>query len=77
MLAVIGLLAVAGTARRSYRRTHLAVAAGLGLIGLDAVIVVTAAVAAPAFVWPMALAVPVSLTRIALTARALPRLLTH
>jgi hypothetical protein len=35
------------------------------------------ALIAPPFVWPLALAVPASLARIALTARMLPRLLAR
>lgn len=76
LLAVIAVLVLAATGRHSYRRTRLTIAAGVGVIGLDgALIAVLLAVAAP-FVWPMALAVTGSLARIALTARALPRILT-
>jgi hypothetical protein len=77
LLTVIGLLTTAATTRRSYRRTRLAGPAALGLIGLDTAIVLTTALAAPTLTWPMTLAIPLSLTRIALTTRALPPLLTH
>jgi hypothetical protein len=72
---VVALLAVAATGLRSYRRTRLAAAAGLGIVGLDGALLVAVALTAPPFTWPLALAVPASLTRLALTARVLPRLL--
>jgi hypothetical protein len=37
----------------------------------------TTLLAAPAFVWPMVLAAPASLARLALTTRAVPRLLSR
>lgn len=77
LLAVIVLLLAAATGRRSVRRTRLTAGAALAVIGLDGAILTIVAVTAPAFVWPMALAVPASLTRMALTARALPRMLTR
>ena len=77
LLAVIGVLVVAATGRRSYRRTRLAAAAGAGLVGLDGALLVTVALLAPPVSWPLALAVPASLTRLVLTARAVPRLLTR
>jgi hypothetical protein len=75
LLAVVVVLMLAATARRSYRRTRFAAGAGLCLIALDGAALVTMALIAPPFVWPMALAVTASLARMALTARALPRLL--
>jgi hypothetical protein len=77
LLAVIAMLVLAVTGRRSYRRTRIAAGAGLGMIGLDSAILATILVVAPPFVWPMALAVPASLTRITLTARLLPQLLAR
>ncbi len=75
LLAVIATLAIAATARRSYRRTRITAAAGLGLIAIDVTMLATAGFVAPAFRWPVALAVAASLTRATLTARAMPRLL--
>lgn len=75
LLAVIAMLALAATGRHSYRRTRIAVGAGIGMIGLDCAILATMMVIAPPFVWPMALAVPASLTRMTLTARLMPQLL--
>jgi len=77
LLAVIVMLVLAMTGRRSYRRTRMAAGAGLGLIGLDGAMLALMVLIAPPFVWPMALAVPASLTRMALTARAMPRLLAR
>ena len=75
LLAVIVLLVVAATGRRSYRRTRVAAGAGLGLIGLDGAMLAMMLLIAPPFVWPMAVAVPASLTRMALTSRAMPGML--
>ena len=75
LLAVVTMLVLAASARRSYRRTRIAVAAGLGMIGLDGVILATVMLIGPPFVWPMALAVPASITRMALTAPVVARLL--
>lgn len=58
------------------RMTTLAVPAGLALILLDAAMLTAVALAAPHLTWPMALAVPASLIRIAYAARAVPRILT-
>jgi hypothetical protein len=77
LLAVVAMLALAATARRSYRRTRIAACAGMCLIGLDGAALITMALVAPPFGWPMALAVAASLTRMVLTARVLPRLLAR
>jgi hypothetical protein len=77
LLAVVANLAVAATAHGSLRRTRLGAAGGLGLVVLDATMLAALAWIAPAFVWPMALAIPASLTRMAWTVRALPRVLSH
>lgn len=77
LLAVIGTLAVAATARRSYRRTRVALAGGLGLIALDAAVLATVLLVGRPHVWALALAVPASLVRMVLTAGAVPRLLTR
>jgi hypothetical protein len=75
LLVAVALLVLAATGRRSYRRTRLAAGAGLVVIGLDGTMLATMALIAPPFVWPLALAVPASLTRLTLTARVMPRLL--
>lgn len=77
LLVVVAMLVLAATGHRSYRRTRIAAGAGLGLIGLDGAILTTVVLIAPPFVWPMALAVPASLTRMVLTARVMPRLLAR
>ncbi len=77
LLGTITTLALAATARRGYRRTRLAAAGACALVGLDAVMLGTVAAVAPALAWPMAVAVPVSLARVGLTLRALPRVLAR
>jgi hypothetical protein len=72
LLTVAATLAIAATARHSYRRTRLGTAASLGLLILDATMLATITLAAPALVWPMLAAIPVSLARITLTLRSLP-----
>ena len=74
LLATIGVLAIAATSRRSYRRTRLTVLAGPGLIILDATLITAALLAAPVLSWPLAAAIAASLTRITLTLTALPRI---
>ena len=76
LLAVVTALAVAATGSRGYRRTRIAAPAGLGLIALDTGMLAAVVLIAPPFVWPMALAIPASLTRITLTVRAIPALLS-
>jgi hypothetical protein len=73
LLAVIATLVTAATARHSYRRTRYGLAAAIALTVIDATMVGGVAILAPAFVWPMAIAVPASLARIGLTLGALPR----
>ena len=77
LVAVITALVTAATSRRSYRRTRLAAAGGLGLLALDATMLAAAVLVAPTFVWPMAAAITASLARISLTLRSLPRVLTR
>jgi hypothetical protein len=76
LTAAVILLVLAATGRRSLRRTRLAAAGGLGLICLDAAALAIVALTTPAFVWPMVLAIPGSLLRMTLTARAMPRMIT-
>jgi hypothetical protein len=77
LLAVIAVLIVAASSRRSYRRTRLGEAGGLGLVVLDAVMVLAVLLVAPTLVWPMLAAIPASLARIGLTLRVLPTPLTR
>jgi hypothetical protein len=69
----VGCLLAAATSRHSYRRTLLGDVGGAGLVVLDTAMLAAVLVAAPAFVWPMALAVPASVTRIAMTLHRIPR----
>jgi hypothetical protein len=77
LLAVVAALVTAATSRRSYRRTRLGAAGGLGLVALDVAMLTAALLAAPTPVWPMLAAVPASLARIGFTLRALPETLTR
>ena len=72
LLTVIAALALAATAR-TWRRTRIAALAGLGLVALDATLVAAVVALRPGFVWPMVLAVPASLARLAFTTRFLLR----
>jgi hypothetical protein len=77
LLSVVAALVTAATSRRSYRRTRLGAAGGLGMVVLDAAMLATVLLLAPALVWPMLAAIPASLARIGLTLRPLPRALAH
>jgi hypothetical protein len=72
LLCVVGCLLAAATSRHSYRRTRLGDLGAAGLLALDTAMLVAVLLVAPAFVWPMALAIPASLVRIALTLRRVP-----
>lgn len=76
LLAVITALGLAATTRRSYRRTRLAVAGGLGLLVVDTAVLAGVVLAPPAYTWPLTVATAASLIRLVLTARTLPRLFT-
>jgi hypothetical protein len=76
LLAVAGLAASA-TSRHSYRRTRLAAVASLVILALDATAITTVVLAGPARTWVLSLAAVVSMGRIAVTARMLPRLAVH
>jgi hypothetical protein len=76
LLAVLAALALAATARRSYRRTRIGAFGGLTLLLLDTGALACVASAPPAATVPLCIAVAASLTRVTLTARALPGLLT-
>ena len=75
-LAVVTAMVFAATARRSYRRTRIAGAASIGLVTLDAAILVGTVLLPLTYTWPLAAATAASLTRLILTARFVPRLLT-
>jgi hypothetical protein len=75
LLLTAALLLAAATSRHSYHRTRLtAAAASPLLLALDATAVAAAALAAPALTPALAVAAAASLSRIAFTAWALPRL---
>jgi hypothetical protein len=73
LLSVVATLLAAATSRRSYRRARLGTAGGLGLVGLDLTMLTAVLLLAPTLVWPMLVAIPVSLARIGLTLRSQPR----
>lgn len=77
LLLTIAALATAATSRRSYARTRVAALGGCGLIALDTAMIIVAVLVAPGFVWPMAAAIPASLSRIGATVRALPLILAR
>jgi hypothetical protein len=77
LLGVVAALAAAASSRRSYRRTRLGGLGGLGLLVLDTAMLAGVFLLAPALVWPMAIAVPVSVARIGLTLRTLSPALTR
>jgi hypothetical protein len=76
LLAAVTALVIAAASRISYLRTRFAAAGCLALIALDLAMIAAAVFAAPDLIWPMAAAIPASLTRLALTTRAVPRILT-
>jgi hypothetical protein len=76
LLAVAALL-IAATARHSYHRTRFAGIGGLAVTGLDLTMLTVVVLVAPTPAWPMLAAVTLSLVRIAVTARLLPRTLAH
>ncbi len=77
LLGIVATLAVAATSKHDYHRTRLAAAGGIGLVVLDIAMLAAALLAAPALVWPMAVAIPASVARIGLTIRSVPRILVN
>lgn len=76
LLAVIGLLAVAALCGQ-YRLSSYAAAAGcIGTGTLDAAVVIGVMLAAPSLTWPVVIAAAASVTRIAISAKAVRRSLT-
>ena len=74
LIIVVIALVAATDARRGRPRVSLAVVGGAGLVALDTAMLAAVALAAP-FAWPMLVAVPASVTRVALTTRAISRAL--
>ena len=74
LIAAVAALIAAADTRRGRPRVSLAVVGGVGLVVLDTAMLAAVALAAP-FAWPMLVAVPASLTRIALTTRAMSHVL--
>jgi hypothetical protein len=75
LLAVIALLAVAAFGRQ-YRLSSLAATAGcIGTGTLDAAVVLGVLLAAPSLTWPVIIASGASVTRIAISAKAVRRVL--
>ena len=77
LLAAIAALLTAAASRLSYARTRIAAAGALALITLDLALITAVLLVAPRLTWPMAAAIPASLTRLTLTARAVPGILTR
>jgi hypothetical protein len=73
LIAAVAILATAATSR-TYARTRIAVAGSTAMIALDVTMLITVALLAPTFAWPMAVAIPASLARIGFGVRQLPRL---
>jgi hypothetical protein len=76
LLAVVGCLVAAATSQHNYRRTRLGNLGAAGLIALDAAMITAVTFAAPTLVWPMAIAIPASLIRIATTLHRIPSPIT-
>jgi hypothetical protein len=76
LLAVLAL-ALAASSQHSYHRTRLTAAASPILLALDTTAVAAVLLDAPALTWALGTAVAASLTRIAFTAWALPRIATY
>ena len=72
LLCVVGCLLAAAGSKHSYRRTRFGLIGAVGLIALDTSMLAGFLLAASAWVWPVALAVPASLIRITITLRLMP-----
>jgi hypothetical protein len=76
VISVIGLLATAAFGSQ-YRPVSRAAAAGcVGITGLDTAMLITVALAVPAMIWPLVLAVAASAARLTFTVRTLRPVLT-
>lgn len=70
LLATIALLLVAASTQHSLRLTRLGKIGAGSLLILDSAMLVAALHGAPHLVWPMAIAIPISMARIAFTAES-------
>lgn len=77
LLLAVGALLAAATSRHSYRRTRLAGLGGIAVMALDITMLTVVLLVAPSPAWPMLGAVTLSLARIAVTTRLLPRALAR
>jgi hypothetical protein len=72
LLTVVAALVAAATSRHNYRRTRLGTLGAFGLIGLD-VVMVAAALHLAGFIWPLTMAIPASVARVAIVLSRIPR----
>ena len=77
LVFAVAALLVAATSRHSYRRTRVAGLGGLAVAGTDVTMLMIVLAVAPTHAWPLLTAVTVSLVRIAVTTRLLPRTLAR
>jgi hypothetical protein len=77
LLLAVATLLVAGTSRHSYPRTRLAGLGALAVIALDVTMLTIVVLVGPALSWPMAGAITLSLARLVVTTRLLPRTLAR
>jgi hypothetical protein len=77
LLLSVAVLLAAATSRHSYRRTRLAGFGGLAVIALDITMLTVVLLVAPSRAWPIVGAITLSLARIAITTRLLPRTLAR
>jgi hypothetical protein len=77
LLAAIAALLTAAASRTNYARTRIAAAGAVSMIALDLALITAVLLAAPRLSWPMAAAIPASLTRVTLAARAIPGILNR
>jgi hypothetical protein len=68
LLGVVAALIAAATSQHSHRRARLGILGAYGLIALD-IAMIAASLHLAAFVWPLAFAIPASLTRITIVLR--------
>jgi len=76
LVLAVAALASAATSRHSYRRTRLTAAGGIAVAALDIAMLAVVVLTAP-HGWPLLPAVAVSLARLTITVRVLPRTLAR
>jgi hypothetical protein len=76
VVTVVACLIVAATSQHNFRRTRLGNIGAAGLVALDTAMLAAVMLIAPTLVWPMAVAIPASLARIAVSLRHIPRAVT-